>query len=154
MKKILFQCVANVILFTLLGLTFLYPFADFKQSANTGFEVTFTVFPVLLIVYLILYPIVYFVFQKLNRLDKKDNSELAFSDEREKIIVFEAAKVAYQVLIGGLLVSIATIGGIKVFSLFTQEDISIYFVSILLLTILLIVSMSSYCIKWCIEYQK
>lgn len=154
MKKIMFQCIGNVILFTLLGLAFMHPFSNINQSGETGFRGTITVFPILLCLYLIIYPIAYNIFKKCVSLDKKENSELAYSDEREKSIVSEAAIVAYKSLIGGIVVSIAILGGVRFFSLFSHEVVSIYFISILLLTIVLVVSMISYSMKWCIEYRK
>jgi hypothetical protein len=107
-----------------------------------------------LIIYLIIYPVVYYTIGKILKWNKKDNSELSYSDEREKVIVSEAAKTSYKILVGGLIIIIAIIGGVRFFSLFTHENISIYFVSVLLLTILLVISTVLYCIKWCMEYRR
>jgi uncharacterized membrane protein len=154
MKKTIFISVGNIILFLLFGLTFLFPFSEIYQIETTGFRGTFTIYPILLVIYLIIYPVVYYITGKKLKWNKKDNSELSFSDEREKVIVSEAAKTSYKILVGGLIVIIAIIGGVKFFSLFTHENISIYFVSVLLLTILLVVSTVFYCIKWCLEYRR
>lgn len=153
MKKIMFQCLCNTLLFTLFGLAFLFPFSSITQTEN-GFSGTITIFPILLFGYLIIYPTIYYVFKTLFKWDKKDNTELAYSDEREKTIVAEATKTVYKILIGGLFSSIAILGGVRFFSLFSHENINIYFISVLLLTILLILSSVSYCIKWCVEYYK
>lgn len=154
MKKTIFISIANAILFLLFGLAFLFPFSEINQTGTAGFKGTITIYPILLIIYMIIYPIVYYILRKTFKWNKKDNSELTFLDEREKMIVYKAAKTAYKILIGGLIVIIAIIGGVKFFSLFTHENISIYIVSVSLLTILLVLSSISYCIKWCIEYRK
>lgn len=154
MRKIIFHSAGNTILFLLFGLAFLFPFAEIQQSGTTGFSGKMTVFPLLLLGYFIIYPIVNYIFNRVLKLDKRDHSELSFSDEREKVIVAEAAKVAYKILIGGLLITVAALGGIRTFSLFTREEISIYFVSVLLIMVLLIVTTIAYCITWCLAYRK
>ncbi|WP_312443321.1 hypothetical protein [Lacrimispora sp.] len=154
MKKTIFISVGNTILFLLFGLAFLFPFSEIYQVENTGFSGTISIYPILLIIYLIIYPVVYYTIGKKLKWNKKDNSELSFSDEREKVIVSEAAKTSYKILVGGLIIIIAIIGGVRFFSLFTHENISIYFVSVLLLTILLVISTVFYCIKWCLEYRR
>lgn len=153
MKKIMFQCIGNTLLFALFGLAFLFPFSNINQ-VESGFSGTVTIFPMLLLGYLIIYPTIYYVFKTIFKWDRKDNTELAFADEREKTIVAEATKTVYKILIGGLLGSIAIIGGARFFSLFSHETINIYFISVLLMTILLILSSICYCIKWCVEYYK
>lgn len=153
MKKTVILCVGNTLLFTLFGLAFLLPFSEISQM-EFGFNGTVTIFPFLLIAYLIAYPIIWFILKKKYHWGKKDNSELAYSDEREKIIVAESTKTAYIVLIGGLILIIAAIGGVKFFSLSTGMNISSYTVSVALLTVLLDVATISYCVKWCLEYNK
>ncbi len=154
MKKMIIKSTGNTILFLLFGLAFLFPFSEIQLIEDSGFSATVTIYPILFAIYMIIYPIVYYILWKKLKWNKKDVSELAFSDEREKVIVSEATKTSYIVLMGGSLISIAIIGGIKFFSLFTHEDISIYFISVLLLTMLLVISTFSYCIKWCLEYRK
>jgi len=147
MKKTIIQCSGNVLLFTLMGLAFMFPFSEVTQM-EMGFQGSVTIFPFLLIAYLIVYPIVHYHW------GKSADSELAYSDEREKIIVSESTKIAYKVLIGGLIITIAAIGGVKFFSLSTGMDISTYVSSIALLTALLDIATISYCAKWCWEYKK
>jgi hypothetical protein len=154
MKKIIIKSAGNIILFLLFGLTFLFPFTEIQPIQNLGFSATISIFPILLAVYFIIYPILYYVFWKRLKWSKTDVSELAFSDEREKVIVAEATKISYIILSGGSILVIAIIGGLKLFSLFTHENISMYFISILLITLLLVISTFSYCIKWCLEYRK
>ena len=153
MKRTVFQCIGNILLFTLLGLAFLFPFSEIIPM-ETGFQGSVSIFPFLLIAYLIAYPIIHYVTRKKCHWEKSADSELAYSDEREKIIVAESTKIAYQVLVSGLIFAIAAIGGVKLFSLSTGVDISIYLTSIALLTLLLDVTTISYCIKWCKEYKK
>ncbi len=86
MKKIIFQCVGNAVLFTLFGLAFLFPLSGISQNENI-LSGTITCFPIMFVGYLIIYPIANYIISKIFRWNKKDNSELAFSDEREKLIV-------------------------------------------------------------------
>ena len=153
MKKIAFRCVGNTLLFTLVGLAFLFPFSEITQM-EMGFQGNVSIFPFLLAAYFIAYPIIHYIFAKKNRWGEKDNSELAYSDEREKAIVAESTKIAYMVLVGGLIIAIVVIGGVKFFSMSTGMDISIYATSIALLTVLLDIATISYCVKWCLEYKK
>ena len=152
MKKTIIHCIGNLLLFTLMGLAFLFPFSEVSKM-EIGFQGSVTVFPFLLIGYLIMCPIVHYILAKKYHWKKRADSELAYSDEREKIIVAESTKISYQVLIGGLITTIAVIGGVKFFSLFTSVEISIYSTSITLLTVLLDIAAISYCIKWCQEYK-
>jgi len=85
---------------------------------------------------------------------KNANSELDFSDEREKIIVAESTKTAYIALIGGLIVSVAAIGGINLFSLSMNIEIDIYFAAVSLLVILLDIATICYGVRWVSEYLK
>jgi hypothetical protein len=103
---------------------------------------------------LIVYPVTYHILAKRNKWGKKDNTELAYSDEREKIIVAESTKTAYKILTGGLIVIIAAIGGAELFSINTGIEISTYVISIALMTALLDAATISYCIKWCVQYKK
>ena len=153
MKKTIFLCIGNAVLFTLIGLAFLFPFSEITQM-EMGFQGKITIFPYLLIAYLIAYPIAYYILVKKYHWGENANSELAYSDEREKIIVAESTKTAYKALVGGLIITIAVIGGLKFFSLSTGANISIYLVSIALLTALLDIATISYCVKWCREYKK
>ena len=153
MKKTVFQCTGNALLFTLLGLAFLFPFSEITQT-EYGFSGTITILPFLLMAYLMAYPILFCVLAKKYGWGKRDNSELTYSDERERVIVAESTKTAYKVLIGGLIVTIAAIGCVRFFSLSTGMVISIYSTSIALVTALLVIATISYCVKWCSEYQK
>jgi hypothetical protein len=155
MRRTVFLCVANALLFALVGLAFLYPVSELVQSQPPpGLEFRPTVFPLLLTVYLIIYPVTCFILAKKYRWGKHADSELTYADEREKTIVAESTKVAYKVLIGGLIVIIPIIGGVKFISLFSGMDVSIYSVSIALLTALLVIATISYCVKWCLEYKR
>jgi hypothetical protein len=94
-------------------------------------------------------------FPRRNNWEKgSGGSELAYSDEREKTIVAESTKIAYKVLIFGLIVIIPLLGCIQFFSLWAGLGISIYVVAVLLLTCLLDVAMLTYCIVWCRQYAE
>ncbi len=155
MKKVVYECVGNSILFALMGLMLTQPFSEYSTGAD-GFYAVTGVLPVVFIVYLILFAgFRFFIFRKGKKSLYKD-SELSFADEREKIIVAESTKTAYQVLVFGLIVSMAVLAGTRFFSLTFLENanISIYTVGIALITINLILAMISYCLKWCREYKK
>jgi hypothetical protein len=153
MKRTVFQCAGNVLSFTFMGLAFLFPASEVVKT-ETGIGASLTFFPFLMIGFPIVYFIIYLILAKKYRWGKGDNSELAYSDEREKIIVAESTKVAYKVLIGGLIFVIPAIGGANFFSIFTGTGINIYMVAITLLTLLLNTAMISYCVKWYLEYKK
>jgi len=153
MRKTMIQCVGNVILFTLLGLAFIFPTSEVTKI-EMGLSANLTIFPVLLVTYLIAYPVIYYIISKKYQWGKRDISELTYTDEREKIIVAESTKTAYKVLVGGLLIIIAVIGGVNFLSLFTGIATNLYSISITLLTLLLNIAMISYCVKWCLEYKK
>ena len=97
----------------------------------------------------------FFVF-KTGKKSAYNDSDLTFSDEREKTIVAESTKTAYQVLVFSLIVSMAFLAGARAFSLtiFENMGINIYSVGIALITLNLVFAMVSYCVKWCIEYKK
>ena len=168
MRKTIFLCVGNILLFALFGLAFLFPFSEFTHICSVhlypyfpeltqieyGLQLHLTIFPFLLLAYLIAYPVIYYILANRCGWRKGADSELSYADEREKVIVAASTKAAYQVLIGGLLFLIATIGGVRFFSLFTGMELSIYATTVALLTALLIVASVFYCVTWCREYQR
>lgn len=153
MKKTVILCIGNALLFIFFGLAFLFPFSE-VTLLEPGLSVRLTVFPFLLVAYLIVYPIVYHILAKKYRWGKKFDSELSYADEREKNIVAEATKVSYIVLITGLLLTIAAGGGLQLFALFTGKAFSGYFISVALLTAVLVAATISYCVTWCLAYNK
>ena len=155
MRRTIFLCVGNVLLFSFFGLAFLFPFSAFTpMEYGYGFQARLTIFPLLLVAYLIIYPLTCHILGKRYRWGKGAGSELSCEDEREDVIVAASTKVAYQSLIGGLLVLIPAIGGVRFFSLFTGIEISIYATAIALLTVLLIVATVLYCVTWCRSYLR
>lgn len=155
MKKVIYECVGNSILFVLAGMMFIHPFSDYQYDSN-GFNVVIGIFPIIFIVYLIVFMVIRFFVFKDGRKSVYKNSELAFSDEREKIIVTESTKTAYQVLVLSLIISMAFLAGARVFSLTLLADmgIDVYSIGIALITLNLVLAMISYCVKWCVEYKK
>lgn len=153
MKKTIMLCTGNMILFTLLGLSFLFTFSEVRPY-EFGLSGTITIFPLLLAAYLIIYPIAYHMLARKNKWKKKGNSELSYLDEREKDIVAESTKTAYKVLMGGLIGMISLLGGVRFYSLCTHIEISFYILSITLLVALLDITTMLYCIRWCLEYKK
>lgn len=155
MKKVIFECVGNSILFLLAGMMLIHPFSEYQQNTN-GFYVVVGILPIIFMVYLITFIILRFHVFKDCKKSSCDASELDYADEREKIIVAESTKTAYQVLMFSLIVSMAFLAGIRVFSLIILKDmrIDLYSVGISLFTLNLMLAMISYCVKWCIEYKK
>ena len=77
MEKIIIKSVGNILLFSLLGLAFLFPLTEIQSIENVGFRATISIYPILLAVYLIVYPIIYYILSKKLKWSKKDVSELA-----------------------------------------------------------------------------
>ncbi len=155
MKKVIFECTGNSILFILVGLMLIHPFSDYQNSVNEFYFKT-GIFPAIFFFYLIIFIGMRFLIYKNGMKSLYKESELTFSDEREKIIVAESTKISYQVLVGGLLVTMTLLAGIRFFSLtFLQSmEINMYAASIGLVTLNLVFAMISYCVKWCVDYKK
>ncbi len=155
MKKVIFECIGNSILFILMGLLLIFPFSSFKAD-DSGFEVTLSIFPLIFFGYFILFLVIRFFILHDGKKSNFSVSELTFSDEREKIIVAESTKFSYQVMITGLIVSAAVLSGIQAFShIFSNNNfISSYSAGIALIVLNLVLGVLSYALKWCIEYQK
>lgn len=104
MMRTMTLCLGNLVLFILMGLAFLFPFSEYSLVEG-GFGIMFrpTVFPLLLLAYLVVYPILYAVLSRRfgwrGRFGRRPVSELSFSDERERAIVGEASKASYLVLV-------------------------------------------------------
>jgi len=154
MKRVIFECIGNSILFVLAGMMLIHPFSEF-QNTDEKFYFATGIFPLIFVLYLIVFGLVRLVVYKKSKKPFKD-SELSFSDEREKIIVAESTKLAYQVIITSLLVIMAVLAGIRFFSLTILQNmgIDLYSVSIALITVTLVFAMLAYGIKWCVEYRK
>ena len=62
MMRTMTICLGNLVLFILMGLAFLFPFSEYSLVEG-GFGIMFrpTVFPLLLLAYLVVYPILYAV---------------------------------------------------------------------------------------------
>ncbi len=156
MKKIIFECAGNTIFFVLLGLMLLFPVSGSSSGTildEGGFTATFSVTVMIFIGYTIIYGITRLVLSKKTAWLDKNNSELAFSDEREKSIRNNSAMLGYRVLMFGSIVSVCCIAAAQSFSVITGENISIYALSICLLILTLVITTIAYCIKWCLEYR-
>lgn len=154
MKKMIFVCTGNTIMFILAGLAFAFPFSEVNQTENIRLSATLSLFPLLLIAYIIVYPICFYILKKAYGWNKGSSSELSFSDEREKDLSAQAAKKSYTVLMGGIISVIAILGGVQFFCLFTHQINNIYPIAIILLSAVLILSTITYGVKWCLEYRK
>lgn len=159
MMRTMTVCLGNLVLFILMGLAFLFPCSEYTL-VESGFGITFkpTVFPLLLLAYLVVYPIVYAVlsrrFRWSGRFGRQLVSELSFSDERERAIVGEASKASYLVLVGGLIAIIPLLGGVKLMSDFSRAGIDMYAVAVAALTALLAIATVTYGVRWYCGYRK
>lgn len=84
MKKMLIKCFTNIVLFILFGLSFAFPFKQFEVISDYGLEVTFSIFPILLLGYIVLYLIIYSLLKTMKIIPESDTSELYYEDEQEK----------------------------------------------------------------------
>lgn len=153
MKKTIILCTGNFILFLLIGLAFLYP-AQQVQPLHPGVSAQVGLMPVLLLAYLLVFPVVYHLLAKKYHWGKNTGTELAAQDEREQQVVAQATKAAYQVLIGGILFIIASLGGLRFFALFTDMQLDFYRWAVALLCALLAVATAVYTAVWCKAYLK
>ena len=85
---------------------------------------------------------------------ESDTSELYYEDEREREIVAEATKNSYVTLMAGLIVMIAILSLSQIFSVVLSFNITIYQISILLITLLLVTSSITYYLTWIRQYKK
>lgn len=153
MKKTIILCTGNFILFLLIGLAFSYP-AQQVQPLHPGVSAQVGLMPVLLLAYLLVFPVVYHLLAKKYHWGKNTGTELAAQDEREQQVVAQATKAAYQVLIGGILVVIAALGGLRFFALFTDMQLDLYQWAVAFLCALLAVATVVYTAVWCKAYLK
>ena len=153
MKKTIILCTGNFILFVLFGLAFLYPAQQVRQL-HPGISAGVGPIPILLLVYLIVFPVVYHLLAKKCHWGKNSGTELSALDEREQQVVAQATKAAYQVLIGGILVVVAALGGLRFFALFTDMQFDFYRWAVALLCALLAVATAVYAAVWCKAYLK
>ena len=153
MKKTIILCTGNFILFLFIGLAFLYP-AQQVQPLHPGVSAQVGLMPVLLLAYLLVFPVVYHLLAKKYHWGKNTGTELAAQDEREQQVVAQATKAAYQVLIGGILVVVAALGGLRFFALFTDMQLDLYQWAVALLCALLAVATVVYTAVWCKAYLK
>ncbi len=153
MKKTIILCTGNFILFLLIGLAFSYP-AQQVQPLHPGVSAQVGLMPVLLLAYLLVFPVVYHLLAKKYHWGKNTGTELAAQDEREQQVVAQATKAAYQVLIGGILVVIAALGGLRFFALFTDMQLDLYQWAVAFLCALLAVATVVYTAVCCKAYLK
>ena len=154
MKKMLIKCFTNIVLFILFGLSFAFPFKQFEVISDYGLEVTFSIFPILLLGYIVLYLIIYSLLKTMKIIPESDTSELYYEDEREREIVAKATKNSYVTLMAGLIGMIAILSLSQIFSVVLSFNITIYQISILLITLLLVTSSITYYLTWIRQYKK
>lgn len=155
MKKVIFECVGSSVIMALMGLMLLNPFSSFREF-EYGFELSIGPVAAIFAVSAALFIILKFVFMRGESSSIFRQSELDYSDEREKTIVAESAKTAYIALMLCQIISAGVIALTKVFSLdfFRGINLDIYSVCVVLLTLNMIIGLMSYCVKYCVQYKK
>jgi len=96
-KKVIFDCIGNSVLFILAGLMLIRPFSDYRHTQDELFVVV-GIMPFIFVAYLAAFIVIRFLIFKNEKRPENSalGSELAYADEREKIIAAESAKTAYQ----------------------------------------------------------
>lgn len=154
MKSLLNKTISNIVLFSLFGLSFAFPFKNLNIVADYEVEITFSIFPILLVIYIVGYLLLNYYLKATNKIAQKDNSELYFSDEREAQLVNKALKIAYLTLMTGLLIMTALLALFQIFTVTSDPTINTYQLSILLITTLLITTCLTYYMSYRKEYLK
>ena len=160
MKKVVFESVGNTLLFTLMGLAFMFPFSRYEGGvAADGFSLSVHLSPFLAVfeAFLVLYPIARAVFVRRSGLDAstRDNLELAADDERELQITGRALRTAYRVLMTCLIMGLGVLAAAQFLSAtFLGDATAVYRTAVGIIAATLVAASVSYCIRWCLEYRR
>ncbi|RDB63102.1 hypothetical protein C1878_04310 [Gordonibacter sp. 28C] len=160
MRKVVFECVGNALLFSLMGLAFMFPFSRYEGSVSASgfsFDVHLSPFMVALLAFLALYAVVRHAFVKRNglRAHSTGNLELVADDERELQLSGRALKSAYRVLMTCLIVGLGVLAGAQfLFSAFLSDPVAVYRTAVGIIAATLVASSVSYCARWCLEFGK
>lgn len=161
MKKVLFECVGNGVLFALFGFAMMFPFAVHESRVDSdgfAFSVSLSSSMIVLLAFVALFMVVRFVFAKRNGLAIRmvDNMELACEDERERSILAKALFAAYHAAMVSLIVCFGVLALSYFFAvvLYGASAEFMYRVAIGCVMATLEIVNAAYCISWCVEYRK
>lgn len=160
MKKVLFECVGNAVLFVLFALALLYPVVVEEASVSThgfSYSVSLSGYLLLFAVCCLVYSAVRHVFAKRNRIrvGVMDSMELACDDEREQVIAAKALRAAYfaaMMSLLGILYIFATVYFFSTASGTASVEL-MYRVAVIGVVVALEVVNAVYCIRWCVAYR-
>jgi len=146
MRKVIYECVNNSILYAVAGPFFIFMATGPRSMAGVAL-LMFTI-------YAIFYYIARFVFLKKSKSSLANYfrcNEIAKDDEREVQITGKALRTAYYVAIYSMLIIMLVLFIVKV----AISQVAILFVAaMLLISLALVVTTCAYCIRWVVEYKK
>lgn len=156
LKTVIFRSIGDIILIQLLGLAALNPFKSYSiDKGNGSFEVTFSMYMLVFLLYLIFYSITSTFIYKRRKERLVTATEVIEDDEMMLNISRESATAAYftmktvGIVIIGLFVSINIFYEIGIIKTINNYKIGVYsIVSLISLSII------SYLIKWVLEYRR
>lgn len=156
MKKVIFETIGNICVFILLGiaLTKGIVIENDEQSARIVMNSLFMILVVVMIVYIVLIAIIN---KKQGGSFKRLFTGLQLrkdTDERDKYVTGEAAKVTY--LTAMVVVAVATIipFALHVYEVMFGWNVNFYEISIWSPIIVIIILNIAFSVKWCVEYRK
>ena len=146
MRKVIYDCVNNIIIYALTGpLLIIVALGTIKMAGIA--VLIYTIFAVL-------YYFARFVFLKKSKSSLANYfrcNEIARDDEREIQITGKALKMSYYFTIYSMIIIMLIL---QFFAVFTSQASTIFVAAILLITLALIIITSAYCIRWVVEYKK
>lgn len=154
MKKITINSLNSAITFALFGLTFAFPFKEFVWINEGQIELTFSIYPILLVFFLGIILITYIGLKVFKKIPLEAYSEQYYADEREKDIVAAANKNAYLTLMSGLIIGIGVLGVFEMIQFIELMPLNMYQIAVLAMALLLVLSTMTYYITWIYYYKK
>lgn len=160
MKKVLFECMGNAVLFVLFALALLYPVVVEEATVSTNgfsYSVSLSGYLLLFVVCCLVYAVVRHVFVKRNRISvgAMGNLELACDDEREQALSANALRAAYFAAMLGLFGCLFVFATVYFLSTATGAASAelMYRVAVIGVVAALEVVNAVYCIRWCVAYR-
>lgn len=160
MKKVLFECMGNAVLFVLFALALLYPVVVEEATVSTNgfsYSVSLSGYLLLFVVCCLVYAVVRHVFVKRNRIavGAMGNLELACDDEREQALSANALRAAYFAAMLGLFGCLFVFATVYFFSTATGAASAelMYRVAVIGVVVALEMVNAVYCIRWCVAYR-
>lgn len=160
MKKVLFECVGNAVLFALFALALLYPVVVEEATVSThgfSYSVSLSGYLLLFVVACLLYAVTRHVFVRRNRLavGAMGNLELACDDEREQVLSAKALHAAYFAAMLSLFGCLFVFASVFFFSTASGAASAelMYRVAVIGVVVALELVNAVYCVSWCASYR-